>query len=83
MVLRMNEHSHMAIGKYAVWTSEVNVNDKPNLNEAFFIKRGRRSEDPLERSGQRFVGPNLWPETLLGFVHLSWPIRTLWMSWVV
>ena len=40
----MNEHNngHMAIGKYAVWTSEVNVNDKPDLNEAFFIKRKRR-----------------------------------------
>ena len=40
----MNEHNsgHMAIGKYAVWTSEVNVNDKPDINEAFFIKRKRR-----------------------------------------
>ena len=44
IALRMNEHNngHMAIGKYAVWTSEVNVNDKPDLNEAFFIKRERR-----------------------------------------
>jgi hypothetical protein len=33
----MNEHNngHVAIGKYAVWTSEVNVNDKPDLNEGF------------------------------------------------
>src|SRR5262245_66137548 len=69
MALRMNEHNngYMAMGKYAVWTSEVNVNDKPDLNEAFFIKRERRPDDPLARSGRRFVGPNLWPETLPGF----------------
>jgi len=69
MALRMNEHNngYMAMGKYAVWTSEVNVNDKPDLNEAFFIKRERRPDDPLARSGRRFVGPNLWLETLPGF----------------
>ena len=40
MALRMNEHNncYMAIVKYAVWTSEVNANEKPDLNEAFFIK---------------------------------------------
>lgn len=69
MALRMNEHNngYMAMGKYAVWTSDVNVNDKPDLNEAFFIKRERCPDDPLARSGRRFVGPNLWPETLPGF----------------
>ncbi len=37
MALRMNEHNngYMALGKYAVWTSDVQVNDKPDLNEAF------------------------------------------------
>jgi len=69
MALRMNEHNngYMAMGKYAVWTSDVNANDKPDLNEAFFIKRERHPDDPLARSGRRFVGPNLWPETLPGF----------------
>jgi len=69
MALRMNEHNngYMAMGKYAVWTSDVNVNDKPDLNEAFFIKRERRPDDLLARSGRRFVGPNLWPEALPGF----------------
>lgn len=69
MALRMNEHNngYMAMGKYAVWTSDVNVNDKPDLNEAFFIKRERHPDDPLARSGRRFVGPNLWPQTLPGF----------------
>jgi isopenicillin N synthase-like dioxygenase len=69
MALRMNEHNngYMAMGKYTVWTSEVNTNDKPDLNEAFFVKRERRPDDPLRRSGRRFVGPNRWPDNLPGF----------------
>lgn len=69
MALRMNEHNngYMAMGRYAVWTSEVNTNDQPDLNEAFFVKRERRPDDPLLRSGRRFVGPNQWPDRLRGF----------------
>jgi isopenicillin N synthase-like dioxygenase len=69
MALRMNKHNngYMAMGRYAVWTSEVNANDKPDLNEAFFCKRERGPDDPLRRSGRRFVGPNRWPEDLPGF----------------
>ncbi|MBI1848193.1 MAG: isopenicillin N synthase family oxygenase [Candidatus Rokubacteria bacterium] len=69
MALRMNEHNngYMAMGRYAVWTSDVNANDKPDLNEAFFVKRERRPDDPLFRSGRRFAGPNRWPDDLPGF----------------
>jgi len=69
MALRMNEHNngYMAQGRYAVWTSNVNVNDKPDLNEAFFSKRERPASDPLLISGRRFVGPNRWPDDLPGF----------------
>ena len=69
LAVRMNEHNngYMSMGRYAVWTSEVNANDKPDLNEAFFCKRERTPEDPLRRSGRRFVGPNRWPEDLPGF----------------
>jgi isopenicillin N synthase-like dioxygenase len=69
MALRMNEHNngYMTMGRYAVWTSEVSTNDKPDLNEAFFCKRERAADDPLRKSGRRFVGPNLWPEDLPGF----------------
>ena len=69
LALRMNEHNngYMMMGRYAVWTSDVNANDKPDLNEAFFCKRERAADDPLARSGRRFVGPNRWPEDLPGF----------------
>src|SRR5262249_49750579 len=69
MALRMNEHNngYMSMGRYAVWTSDVNANDKPDLNEAFFIKRERPPDDPLGRLGRRFAGPNRWPKDLPGF----------------
>src|SRR5690349_1634844 len=62
--LRLNEHNngHMAMGRYAVWTSDVNKNDKPDLNEAFFVKRERAPDSPLRLSGRRFTGPNVWPD---------------------
>ena len=64
LALRLNEHNngYMAMGRYAVWTSDVNKNDKGDLNEAFFIKRERTPDDPLLRSGRRFVGANVWPD---------------------
>ncbi len=67
--LRMNEHNngYMVLGRYAVWTSDVNANDKPDLNEAFFVKRERGADDPLVRAGRRFAGPNQWPADLPGF----------------
>jgi len=69
LALRMNEHNngYMAMGRYAVWTSDVNANDKPDLNEAFFTKRERGPDDPLVRAGRRFAGPNRWPADLPGF----------------
>ena len=69
MALRMNEHNngYMAMSRYAVWTSEVNANTKPDLNEAFFVKRERTADDPLVVAGRRFAGPNRWPADLPGF----------------
>ena len=64
LALKLNEHinGYMVMGRYAVRTSEINDNDKGDLNEAFFVKRERLPEDPLRRSGRRFVGPNQWPQ---------------------
>jgi isopenicillin N synthase-like dioxygenase len=69
VALKMNEHNngYMAQGRYAVWTSKVNANDKPDLNEAFFCKRELAPDHPLRRAGRRFAGPNRWPEALPGF----------------
>ena len=69
MALRMNEHNngYMSMGRYAVWTSEVNANTKGDLNEAFFVKRERTADDPLVVAGRRFAGPNRWPDDLPGF----------------
>src|SRR4029453_8559460 len=69
LALRMNEHNngYMMLGRYAVWTSDVNANDKPDLNESFFVKRERGPDDPLVRAGRRFAGPNQWPANLPGF----------------
>ena len=64
MSLRMNEHNngYMAMARYTVRTAEVNAGAAPDLNEAFFVKRERPPDDPLRRSGRRFVGPNVWPD---------------------
>jgi len=64
LALKLNEHNngYMAKGRYAVWTSDVNNNDKPDLNEAFFVKRERGPGNALRLSGRRFTGPNMWPD---------------------
>ncbi|HEX3953761.1 MAG TPA: 2-oxoglutarate and iron-dependent oxygenase domain-containing protein [Stellaceae bacterium] len=64
LALKLNEHNngYMVMGRYAVRTSDINDNDKGDLNEAFFIKRERPADDPLRLSGRRFVGPNRWPD---------------------
>jgi len=69
MALRMNEHNngYMAMSRYAVWTSEVNSNTRPDLNEAFFVKRERGPDDPMLKARRRFAGPNVWPADLPGF----------------
>lgn len=71
LALKMNEHNngYMTLGRYAVWTSDVNENDRPDLNEAFFIRKERPPDDPVYASGRRFLGPNQWPveDDLPGF----------------
>ena len=66
----MNEHNngYMAMNRYKITTSRASEDGvEPDLNEAFFIKRERRSDDPLVQQGRRFAGPNEWPKGLPGF----------------
>lgn len=66
----MNAHNngYMAAGRYNVSTSRASdAEAKPDLNEAFFIKRERGPDDPLAKAGRRFAGPNEWPADLPGF----------------
>ena len=71
LALKMDVHNngYMTMGRYAVWTSDVNDNDRPDLNEAYFIRRERPADDPIYASGRRFLGPNQWPseDDLPGF----------------
>ena len=69
LALKMNEHNngYMMLGRYMVVTSDVNANDKPDLNEAFFCRRERDPGEPLRRANRRFAGANVWPDDLPGF----------------
>jgi isopenicillin N synthase-like dioxygenase len=58
---------YLASGEYSVKTSEVNDNDQPDLNEAFFMDRERAPDDPEVRAGKLFREPNKWPDGLSGF----------------
>jgi hypothetical protein len=57
LALRMNEHNngYMMLGRYAVWTSDVNANDRPDLNEAFFRDPRALGRARPERSAVRVV----------------------------
>ena len=58
---------YLPSGAYSVKTSEVNDNDQPDLNEAFFMDRERAPDDPEMLAGKLFREPNKWPDGLPGF----------------
>jgi isopenicillin N synthase-like dioxygenase len=58
---------YLPSGAYSVKTSEVNDNDQPDLNEAFFMDRERAPDDPEVLAGKLFREPNKWPAELPGF----------------
>ena len=81
MALRMNEHNngYMAMGRYAVWTSDVNANDKPDLNEAFFIKRERAARRPAAAIGPPLRGREpLARGPARASASASWRTRMRW-----
>jgi hypothetical protein len=80
MALRMNEHNngYMRMDRYAVWTPEVNTNDKPDLNEAFFTKRERAPDDRSSDPGGASWAPTGGRTASRAFATASSPIRTRW-----
>jgi isopenicillin N synthase-like dioxygenase len=48
-------------------TSTVQAGTKPNLNEAFFVKREMPSDHPDVLANRRYRGTNRWPTDLPGF----------------
>jgi isopenicillin N synthase-like dioxygenase len=67
--LRMGRGSvgYLAAATYAIKTSDINDNRKPDLNEAFFIDRDRSPDDPEVLAGKPFREINKWPDDLPGF----------------
>jgi isopenicillin N synthase-like dioxygenase len=58
---------YLPSGAHSIRTSEVNDNDQPDLNEAFFMDRERAPDDPEVLAGRLFREPNKWPDGLPGF----------------
>src|SRR5262245_18776929 len=58
LALKLNEHNngYMAMGRYAVWTSDVNINDKPDLNEAFLSSASAHPTIPCACRGAALSG---------------------------
>jgi len=52
---------------YAIRTSTVNVNDKPDLNEAYFVEREAPPAGADREAAAAYVSPNKWPDNLPGF----------------
>ncbi len=58
---------YLPTAQFAIKTSEINDNRKPDLNAAFFIDRERSPDDPEVRAGKPFRELNRWPDGLPGF----------------
>jgi isopenicillin N synthase-like dioxygenase len=69
LALKVNEHNIGFLPSKGSLpsASKVNVNTKPDLNEAFFVRRERTPDDPDVIAGTRFRGLNQWPRDLPGF----------------
>jgi len=67
--LKINEHNIGYLPMKAATTrhSDVSTNNRPNLNEAYFVKRDLPPDHPDVRANKRFRGTNLWPTMLPGF----------------
>jgi isopenicillin N synthase-like dioxygenase len=53
---------YLPSASYAIKTSEINDNKKPDLNGAFFTDRERSVDDPEVKAGKPFRELNKWPD---------------------
>jgi isopenicillin N synthase-like dioxygenase len=67
--LRINQHNigYLPIRGSTTRHSKLNANNKPNVNEAFFVKRDLTPDHPDVLAGLPFRGTNQWPDSLPGF----------------
>ena len=67
--LKINQHNigYLPIRGSVTRHSKINPNNKPNVNEAFFVKRDLPPDHPDILAGLPFRGTNQWPDDLLGF----------------
>ena len=67
--LRINGHNigYLPVRGSVTRHSRINEGNKPNLNEAIFLKRDLAADHPDVVAGLPFRGVNQWPEGLPGF----------------
>lgn len=67
--LKVNKHNigYMAMNASVTRSSKVADNKRPNLNEAYFVKRDRAPDDPAVVNDLPYRGLNQWPDGLPGF----------------
>ena len=69
LTLKIDQHStgYLPMRGNTLRTSTIQTGTKPNLNEAFFVKRELAADHPDVLSNRRFRGLNRWPDGLPGF----------------
>ncbi len=69
LALKLDKHNtgYMPMRGNTLRTSTVQANTKPNLNEAFFVKRDLPPDHPDVLADRRFRGATRWPDGLPGF----------------
>jgi isopenicillin N synthase-like dioxygenase len=67
--LKIDQHNigYLAMRAATTRHSKLNADNKPNLNEAFFVKRDLPPHHRDVVAGKRFRGANQWPTGLPGF----------------
>jgi len=65
--LDQNNTGYLPMRGNTLRTSTVQSGTRPNLNEAFFVKRELAPDHPDVLAGRRFRGLNRWPDGMPGF----------------